>query len=124
MTRTILIVEDADTCLATLEIALSAIPGASIRTASSAEQALEFLARHHAAAVVTDLHLPGLSGFDLIERLHALPPHARPALMVISGDPDPASPQRARSLGADAFFAKPYSPAEVRRTLESLIHAT
>lgn len=124
MTRTILIVEDADTCLATLEIALSAIPGASIRTASSAEQALEFLAHHHAAAVVTDLHLPGLSGYDLIRRLRALPAAARPAIMVISGDPDPSAPQRARSLGADAFFAKPYSPAEVRRTLESLIHAT
>lgn len=123
MTRTILIVEDADTCLATLEIALSAIPAAVIRPAASAEEALDILARQPAAAVVTDLHLPGLSGFDLIERLHALPPHLRPAILVISGDPDPAAPQRARSLGADAFFAKPYSPAEVRRVLESLIHA-
>lgn len=123
MTRLIVIVEDADTCQATLEIALSSIPGAAVRTASSAEEALDILARHRAAAVVTDLHLPGLSGFDLIERLHALPPEARPAIMVISGDTDPGAPRRARSLGADAFFAKPYSPAEVRRALEILIHA-
>lgn len=123
MTRSILIVEDADTCQATLEIALSAIPGVAIHTASSAEEALDILSRQPAIAVVTDLHLPGLTGFDLIERLHALPAAQRPAIMVISGDPDPAAPQRARSLGADAFFAKPYSPAEVRRTLESLIHA-
>lgn len=122
MTCHILIVEDADTCLSTLEIALSSIPGAVIHSASSAEQALDILARQPAAAVLTDLHLPGLSGFDLIQRLAALA--YRPVIMVLSGDPDPSAPHRARALGADAFFAKPYSPAAVRRTLESLIHAS
>jgi CheY-like chemotaxis protein len=123
VTRAILIVEDADTCQATLEIALSAIAGVTIRTASSAEEALEFLSNHAAVAIVTDLHLPGLSGFDLIERIRSNQRHPRPVIMVISGDSDPAAPHRARSLGADLFFAKPYSPAEVRRALESLIHA-
>lgn len=123
MTRHILIVEDADTCLSTLEIALSSIPGAVIHSAASAEAALDILSRQPAAAVVTDLHLPGLTGFDLIQRLAALPRPDRPIIFVVSGDPDPSAPHRARSLGADAFFAKPYSPAEVRRALESLIHA-
>jgi CheY-like chemotaxis protein len=43
-------------------------------------------------------------------------------IIVISGDSDPRTPERVRRLGADAYFAKPYSPAAVRETLERLLH--
>ncbi len=122
MTPSILIIEDADTCRETLEIALSAINGYAVFTFSTAEDALRELQRVNPVAVVTDLHLPGMDGFDLITQILRRPA-PRPAILVISGDTDPATPQRALSLGANAFFSKPYSPAEVRRTLENLIHA-
>ena len=44
------------------------------------------------------------------------------AIIVVSGDSDPETPERVRRLGADAYFAKPYSPAAVRDTLERLLH--
>jgi DNA-binding response OmpR family regulator len=118
----ILIVEDAEACTLPLEIALNINTQHNLLIAGSAEEALGFLQDRHVCAVVTDLHLPGLSGFELIQQIRAAPAIARPVIVVISGDTDPATPQRVRELGADAFFAKPYSPAEVRRTLEKLIH--
>jgi CheY-like chemotaxis protein len=117
----ILIVEDAEACTLPLEIALGINTRHNLLIAASAEEALGFLEHRHVCAVVTDLHLPGLSGFELIQRIRAAPTSARPVIVVISGDTDPATPQRVRELGADAFFAKPYSPVEVRRTLEKLI---
>jgi CheY-like chemotaxis protein len=119
----ILIVEDAEACMSTLEIALAAVAGHEVRTAASAEEAMGILAEEPAAVVVTDLHLPGMSGFELIERIHAWPKAERPIIVVISGNTDPETPQRVLKMGADAFFAKPYSPGEVRRTLEKFIHA-
>ena len=70
---------------------------------------------------VTDLQLPLMDGFSLIERVRREPRHARMPVMVISGDADPRAPERALRLGANAFFPKPYSPAEVRTRLEELI---
>jgi DNA-binding response OmpR family regulator len=44
-------------------------------------------------------------------------------ILVISGDSDLNTPERLRSLGADAYLPKPYSPAEVRLTLQRLLNA-
>ena len=44
-------------------------------------------------------------------------------IIVVSGDTDPRTPERLSALGANAFFPKPYSPAEVRLKLEQLLDA-
>ena len=124
MTRTVMIVEDADMCSTVLEIALLGVPGISIQSATSAEEALAYLDQRDICALITDLHLPQMDGFELIERVRQRPDHARLPIVVISGDTDPRTPERVQRLGADAFFAKPYSPGEVRQKLEQLIHAS
>jgi CheY-like chemotaxis protein len=123
MHRKVVIVEDTDTCAATLEIAFLAIPDVTVVTVSSARQALEILHDGHAAALVTDLHMPRMDGFELIEKLRADQRYARLPVIVVSGDTDPRTPERLSRLGVDAFFSKPYSPAEVRDKLEHLLNA-
>lgn len=120
----ILIVEDAEACSATLEVALDSLAGCVVTVVTSAEAAMTVLKRSPATAVITDLHLPGLNGFDLIRHIRSRLGEVQPIIFVVSGDTDPATPQRVLDLGADAFFVKPYSPSEVRRTLERLIHVT
>ena len=122
--RTVLIVEDAESCATTLEIALLAIPHVNVRVAPTARQALDLLARGAGiCAVVTDLNLPSMDGFELIERVRSDSRTARLPIVVISGDSDPRTPARIYGLGADAFFGKPYSPAQVRQKLEQLLDA-
>jgi two-component system, chemotaxis family, chemotaxis protein CheY len=65
-----------------------------------------------------------MDGFDLIEAVRANPDHATLPILVISGDSDPRTPARLTRLGANAYFPKPYSPAEVRSRLEQLIDAS
>jgi PleD family two-component response regulator len=123
--RTVLIVEDAESCATTLEIALLAIPRIHVRVAPTARQALEMLAATGAGicALVTDLHLPLMDGFELIERLRSDTRTERLPIVVISGDSDPRTPARIFRLGADAYFVKPYSPAQVRLKVEQLLDA-
>jgi len=127
--RTVLIVEDTDLCSEALEVALSRVPNVEVHAVATAEEALQYLGGADICALVTDLHLPSMSGFDLIEAVRSRPPGNKsggPALpiLVISGDSDPRTPSRLAGLGVSAYFPKPYSPAEVRSKLEQLIDAS
>ena len=124
--RSILIVEDSEATAATLEIALLGIPGAQVTVASSALAAVRLLNEPGAGldAIVTDLNMPRMDGFELIRHVRADSRFAAKPIIAVSADPDPETPGRVVRLGADAFFAKPYSPTQVRRKLEELLNAT
>jgi CheY-like chemotaxis protein len=123
MPRTVLIVEDAEWSRVTLEIALMPVVDVSVRAVGTAEEAMEFLAFNGISAVITDLDLPGMDGFALIEMIRSQPRESRLPVIVVSGDTNPTTPARLRALGVNAFFPKPYSPAELRRKVEQLIYA-
>jgi CheY-like chemotaxis protein len=125
LNRTVLIVEDAESCATTLEIALLAIPRIHVRVAATARQALELLASAGAGicALVTDLNLPSMDGFELIERVRSDSRTSRLPIIVVSGDSDPRTPERIHRLGVDGYFGKPYSPAQIRQRVEQLLDA-
>ncbi len=121
MARTVVIVEDFEQVASNLEIALAAIPGVRIVRFLSGREASRFFAGDGLGTVdvlVTDLHLPGVDGFELIEQVRmrsALP------IVVLSGDTDPETPARVRRLGVNAYFTKPCSMHELRRAVERLL---
>jgi two-component system, chemotaxis family, chemotaxis protein CheY len=120
--RRILVVDDSENSAATLEIALMGIPGLSVTLASSGFEALHILDRDdHVHAIVTDLNMPRMDGYELIRRLREDGRYCETPIVVVSADTDPATSQRVAGLGVAAFFSKPYSPAEVRRKLEQIL---
>jgi two-component system chemotaxis response regulator CheY len=121
--RKVVIVEDTDACLETLEIAFLSIPGVTVVATSSARQALDILETGSVSALVTDLNMPRMDGFELIQRVRSNGRYGALPVIVVSGDTDPRTPERVSRLGVDAFFSKPYSPAQVRDKLEYLLNA-
>src|SRR5260370_941973 len=95
MTRTILIVEDTEPSRDMLEMALMQLPGITVHSVATAEEALDFLASKNTTAnitaLVTDLNLPRMDGFQLIEAVRA---GSDMPIMVISGDNDPRTLDR------------------------------
>ena len=124
MSQTVLIVEDTEPSRDTLEVALMKVPGVVIRSVATAEEALKCMAVDDVSALVTDLHLPRMDGFELIKTVRSLPGCSSLPILVISGDTDPRTLARLETLGANAYFSKPYSPAAVRHRLEQLIHGS
>jgi len=127
--RTILLVDDAEDCLALLDVALQSLPGIAIRSARSAEAALAVLQRavYHREkidAVITDLQLPGMTGLELIVYIRGEAAFGAVPIVAISAAADPDAPRAALESGANAFFAKPFSPGAVRKKLEELIDAS
>lgn len=123
MSRIILIVDDSEICAVTLQTALESMRGLEARSVCGVREALSVAAdeANEIAAVVTDMHMRRQDGFELIDQLRHIPRYAMLPVLMVSGDSDPQLPKRALDHGANAFFAKPYSPAEVRRTLEKML---
>ena len=121
MKRTVLIVEDTETCREMLEVALMKLPNLAVHSVNTAEEALQRLQANDVCALVTDLHLPSMDGFELIEAVRSEPRRSSLPILVISGDSDPRVPARVVDMGANAFFSKPYSPAAVRHKLAQLL---
>jgi CheY-like chemotaxis protein len=121
----VFIVEDNEGAAAPLEVALGAMIGVRVQLFSSAGEALRMLIStpDHVAALVTDLHLPSMDGFELIKRIRGDQRYTALPIVVVSGDTHPDTLERLFRLGANAYFPKPYSPTEIRRKLESLINA-
>src|ERR1035437_8724166 len=104
--RAVLIVEDSENSAVMLEIAFLGIPGLSVLLASSAPEALRILsgAGTTVDAILTDLNMPRMDGFELIRRIRADRRWSAMPIIVVSADTDPATPARVTQLGADAYF--------------------
>jgi CheY-like chemotaxis protein len=121
--RAVLIVEDSENSATMLEMAFLGIPDLRVVQAASGVEALRILdAAAPVDAVVTDLNMPRMDGFELIRRIRGDQRLRATAIIVVSADTDPSTPDRVAALGVDAFFPKPFSPAQVRRTLEQLLN--
>ena len=125
-TRSVLIVEDSENSAATLEMALLGIPGVSVLLAASGLEALRIINESGSAvdAIITDLNMPRMDGFELIRRIRENGRTSAVPIVVVSADTDPDTPERVAQMKVNAFFAKPFSPAQVRRKLEQLLNAT
>ena len=122
--KTLVVVEDNDSAVAAFELALQDLPGLQLVRYRRAEQALALIEADttgSCCALVTDLHLVAMDGFELVRRVRERRAEDAFPIVVVSGDSDPGTPERVMRLGASAFFPKPFSPLKLRRTLESLL---
>jgi CheY-like chemotaxis protein len=121
---TVLIVDDTQAGVVALELACGSIPGVTVRVVCSALDAVKLIeAGGRLRAMITDIRMPVMDGFELIRHFRDDARYRRTPIIVITADTDPDTPGRAARLGADAFFSKPFSPAAVRQTLERLLDA-
>lgn len=124
---TLAIVEDSDVDYAMFERVFNA--SVPITRWASAEAALaSFEANDPGLAdlvlLVVDLHLPGIDGAELIERARAREGGDVPTMCVLSTSKRPADQERAIASGANGYFVKPDTLAELRTLPERLAAVT
>lgn len=103
------------------EIARDALDGiGSLTEAGSAEEALDRLRAEPFDLLLTDLHLPGLSGLDLLARVRG--EHPATDVILVTAHASVDSAVQALRMGAADYLRKPVRADElalvVRRTLE------
>lgn len=90
----------------------------SVIEAGNGVEAYEVLEREaEIRLVVTDLDMPVMNGFDLIDKVRKSDLRYR-YIIVLTSSEEPDSLVRALSLGADDYIAKPVKPDEMRLRVE------
>ena len=96
--------------------------GFRVEEAHNGLQALERAIDLLPDAIVTDLHLPGIDGYELTRRLKSDDRTARIPVVAVTGyEPFAQDPSRADRAGCDAILPKPCRPEHLDATLTSLI---
>ena len=106
----ILLIEDDPGITAALKKELQA-EGYRITTATRGDEGLAHAREHACDVVLTDLKMPGLSGLELIQQLHAAKPKLAIILMTAFGTTETAI--EATKLGAYDYVLKPFDMTEM-----------
>ncbi len=93
--------------------------GHRVIAVENGEEVLDMLSNSDFDAVIVDLHMPGISGLDMLRQLKVMEAGTgrQTPVIVLSADVTPDSIQRCEEAGARTFIAKPVSAA---RLLDSL----
>jgi two-component system sensor kinase FixL len=89
--------------------------------ASDGEAALEKAQRLLPDLILLDVMMPGMDGFQVLERLRANPLTANTPVIFVTAKDDPADIEQGLNLGADDYIAKPVKPREVLARARSKI---
>ena len=108
----VLVVDDEPDIVALVAFHL-ARSGYRVSTASDGAEAIELARRERPSLLVLDLMLPGLSGYDVLERLRADESTRGIAVLLLSARREEPDRIRGLSLGADDYLTKPFSPQEL-----------
>lgn len=110
---TTVVVADDDAITAKLVQAQLGKMGYRVVTVANGQAALRAVLAEKPNLLLLDLSMPGMTGFDVLERLKSLTTFPRPKVLVMSSDREAEDVKRALDLGADDFLAKPFKPEDL-----------
>ena len=115
-----LVVEDEVDLLFTIALSLE-LNGYRVVKAASGEEALDIVDKERPDAVVLDIRLPGIDGWEVLDRLREMGRFPSTPVVLLSAQVDAATAARAVELGCHAHLAKPFSTAELSGVLRDLL---
>ncbi len=116
----ILIVDDSPTVLRSMENLLGRL-GHRVITASTADEAVDRARDPSIKLVITDYHMPGRNGVELIRDLKAEELHRFTPMLLLTAESQQAKRDEARSAGAAGWLVKPVDPKQLEQALKKLI---
>ncbi len=111
--QVVLYVEDDEVNTILMEQIFRSQPNWRLLTATSGPEGLEIADQHELSLVLLDLNLPGLSGFEVLERLRSQDHTRHLRCIALSADALPHQIQQAVAAGFDDYWTKPIDVAVV-----------
>ena len=116
----VLIVEDDDDIRNNIARLLK-LEGYETLAAADGLTALELARQARPDVVISDVGMPGMDGFALVEAIRAESVLAATAVMLLTALDDRASMRRGMTAGADDYLAKPFTRVELLEALAGLL---
>jgi CheY-like chemotaxis protein len=117
----LLIVEDVPNILELLSVTLK-FKGYPVITATNGEEALKLIEQEHPALIVSDILMPKMDGFQLIQRLRTHPKTSQIPIIILSATyVTPEDRDFVMKLGAARFLEKPVDTEEFLLTIAEVL---
>jgi CheY-like chemotaxis protein len=114
-----LVVDDAPDVTEMIALLLK-YAGYDVVTVYSGPQALAAVRREQFDALISDIGMPGMNGYELAEQVRALPGYEQVPMIAVTGFTMYDDRDRALASGFNAFLTKPISPNDLLSLLAGL----
>jgi len=96
--------------------------GWEVQMARDGVEALDAISQHTPAAVLLDIEMPRMDGYELIATVRAQEQFRTLPMVVLTSRAAAKHQQRAIQLGASSYVVKPYQDEELINTLNTLVY--
>ena len=122
MAYTILVADDEPAIRTMLEVILSA-DGHEITAVPDGRAALEYLKDHTPDALLLDVKMPHMDGFEICSRVKRVRRLQQAPVLLLTAQDDDQTRDHAKLVGADDIVYKPLSGKNLRARITQLIQA-
>ena len=116
----VLVVDDEPNILLSLEFLMQQA-GFDVTTAADGENALERIDAGLPDLLLLDISLPGISGFDVLERLRTADATRRLPIIMLTAHGREVEREKGMALGADDYITKPFSTQALVEKVKTLL---
>jgi len=92
-----------------------------VLVADNAVEALSVIYHESISALLLDISMPGIDGFELCRTVRSLPRFQKLPIMMITSRHTAEDRQEAKLAGASGYMTKPFDPQELRTALARLL---
>jgi len=117
--RRLLLVDDSEDTASVIKLLLE-LEGAEVEVASTARQGLELLTQQRFDAVITDISMPDMDGYEFIRSVRAVPELRQVPVIAASGVGQQRHRMDAAGAGFSAWLTKPVPVEVLCETIRSL----
>ncbi|EHJ91614.1 response regulator transcription factor [Vreelandella boliviensis] len=116
----VLVVDDEPNIVLSLEFLMEQA-GFEVVTAEDGEQALARVNDSQPDLLLLDISLPGISGFDVLERLRSEAATALLPIIMLTAHGRDVEREKGMALGADDYITKPFSTQSLVEKVKALL---
>ncbi|MFS8171269.1 response regulator transcription factor [Vreelandella titanicae] len=116
----VLVVDDEPNIVLSLEFLMEQA-GFEVVTAEDGEQALARVNDSQPDLLLLDISLPGISGFDVLERLRSEAATAQLPIIMLTAHGRDVEREKGIALGADDYITKPFSTQSLVEKVKALL---
>ena len=118
----VLYIEDQPLGMAFVEELLAAFPGVTLIKATTGREGIEMARSERPDLVLLDMHLPDISGLEVVRALNELIATGHPRVVLLTADTLSMDIIKAMSLGAHDYWIKPVEHAKLESALRHAPH--
>ena len=119
MSKKILAVDDSKTMREMVSFTLKGA-GYEVVEAEDGKAALTTLNGGKVDAIITDLNMPNMNGFELIRAVRANPAYKFTPILMLTTEGDAAKKEEGKAAGATGWIVKPFNPEKLIEVVKKI----